>query len=426
MGFDDLFLRRTFLIIAMNRSRRYDFHVNKDIKVIDKIIDAVEEDASNHYLAVSKDDGQTMISFAAKPENKYNDKKRVRTTLGKYIRKQLNVSYADLSDYNLERFCKSVMNTANGNVKYVTIYSGKELKEYFRTLNIKARNLSTREILFYTANEKKVAWVVAANFARALLWNCDDGTKILDVIYPKKDVHHKQITEWARQNNVKMASDMPKSELNKLRITMKCRYVNELPPQDTFKYGEIDRNKKEQIVLAADPIFGNLHVGPEFKPYYRELPCKGCGKLSSPVRVLSKVEDNWYCSECIEKTFKFCNCCNNYRIISEIGHKEEGYSKHERDKRFVIPLAWVCESCIGNSAYFSECHVCGIYHHEMCMAKVAISYSPKHVCRKCLDNYVDKCSKCTKIDVVQFKYGRNLCRANFVIALIASILCQTS
>jgi len=417
MEFDDLFLRRTFMIIAMKRSQKHDFRISKDIKVIEHIIDTIENDKNNHYLATSRDDRENMVSFAISSKFKYDDEKRVKTTLDKYIRRQLNINYSDISDYNLERFCKSVMMLSNGNTKNIIVYNGKNLKEYFRSIKIDVKNISNKEILFYTANEKKVAWVVASNFARALLWTCDDGTKLLDVIYPKNKICYKSIIDWANKNNIKHVYNMTTFELNKLRISMKCRFFNEIPPQDTFKYAEFDKNLGEQIIISADPNFGNLNICAKYKPYYKELPCNLCKTLSSSNCILSKIEDDWCCSDCIKKNFKFCNCCNKYKSSFEVGYQEEGYSKYKNDRRFSIFSNWICDYCIGNSAFFKKCYVCNTYHHEMCMAKTNIDCKSKLVCKSCVKESIDKCSKCFKTDVVVHKYGKILCTVcanNFV------------
>lgn len=410
MNSEDIFLRRVFLIAAMKKALRKDFTMFVDRKPIKEIIDTIEEDKDDHFLSLSKDEPD-KISFATHISHKLDDSKRTKTSLGRYLRRKLDIKYNTLSDFSLEKFVKAVMNHVNGNTsKSVEIISGTDLKEYYKKLHKSYKGLSEREVLFYTVNNKKVSWVVTGNISRALLWSCDDGTKILDTIYPKRGNQDLILKEWARKNDIKTVINTPLSELRKLTITLKCKYIEDIPYQDTFKYAEISKLKPKMVILSSDSTFGNLIVGSKYKPYLKDLNCKSCN-APSLTSELTKIAGKWYCSKCISKNFKKCSVCNKYKSYSEEGITEKGYCKSDsKFDTFDIKTAWACNECTSNSNNFSMCGKCGEIKHIISLKKIYINGFDGLYCKSCITKYIGKCSSCKSSSFIEEAYGQMLCK----------------
>jgi len=173
MEFNDSLLRRAFLVSAMKKAKKYDHHIAYEMKNIQSIIDVIEKDADNSFVTLSKDDSE-KVSYASKPEHKFNDDKRIKCSFDVYIRRRMGVKNSDLSDYSLEKFANAVIDLANDKLKHpetnIIEYSGSELKLYFRTFPKGVKNITDREVLLYTENKKKVSWVASTNFVRAFVW----------------------------------------------------------------------------------------------------------------------------------------------------------------------------------------------------------------------------------------------------------------
>jgi hypothetical protein len=407
MEIDDIFTRRLFLISSMKKALKREYCKTIYNKILLKIISIIEEDKDDHLLSLSLDDCD-KVSFADSTKHKFDNSKRLKTTFPKYVRTKLNIQYKDIPDYTLDNFTKIVFNYLKCNNKAVSELKGDDLKDYFRSMKKSIRNLTAKEIIFYSKNPHKVSWIVAFNLARTLKWVCDDGTQVIDIIYPENELYEKTIIEWSEKNNFKYVKNLSKEELYKLRITLKCKYIENIPYQDTFKYGEIDRNIDDIIVLSADPKFGNLCIGDNYKPYMKELHCSDCN-ISSKKQLLTKIENKLYCKECIYKKYKFCKVCKNYKPISEKGIEEVGYKKNPTFAIFDVDPAWMCNDCCGNTFNYEKCNQCNNIVPKISTKYQYSGYSNKRFCSECLKKYTNRCDQCNMLEITTNKNGKNLC-----------------
>lgn len=134
---------------------------------------------------------------------------------------------------------EDVTNTYKYPSKYTfSSMSGERLGEYTR---------------FYEDNPDKVGLVTTYDnkgdmTTRALLWTCDDGSKMLDYIYGMRGYGVK-LLKWADKNNIDVVYDLKHLDYKKYKITMKIKR-NAFPFIDTFGYGEFNRDYSE-VVLSC-------------------------------------------------------------------------------------------------------------------------------------------------------------------------------
>ena len=109
---------------------------------------------------------------------------------------------------------------------------------------------------FYEDNPDKVGIIACYNdngimISRGLIWTCDNGTKIIDVIYgSKKGIY--EIFDWADDNNILSIYDrFDKNIVANLKITMKIKR-DTLPYVDTFYLGELSEDQSE-VILSCYP-----------------------------------------------------------------------------------------------------------------------------------------------------------------------------
>jgi hypothetical protein len=95
-----------------------------------------------------------------------------------------------------------------------------------------------------------------------LVWECDDGTRILDQIYGI-DAGRFSIHKWTIENKVFPIFDLRDKAVRELRVTMIIKSET-VPFIDTFSYGEYNDDKG--VTLSCCPhektnVVFNSHDG---------------------------------------------------------------------------------------------------------------------------------------------------------------------
>jgi len=106
---------------------------------------------------------------------------------------------------------------------------------------------------FYSDNPNKVAMVVSYKedmLARGLLWNCDNGSKIIDGIYGNHD-GEKEILDWAYDNEVIDIFDLTLQNRSDFCVTMKIKR-NIFPFIDNFMFGKLSSDRKSIILYCCN------------------------------------------------------------------------------------------------------------------------------------------------------------------------------
>jgi hypothetical protein len=100
---------------------------------------------------------------------------------------------------------------------------------------------------FYADNPYKVALIVSKDRnARALMWTCDDGMRVLDQIYGPK-YQSIAVMHWAYYNNTYLLNTLPLKKGKELRVTMDIK-DDKFPYVDNFQFGQINWNERKVIL----------------------------------------------------------------------------------------------------------------------------------------------------------------------------------
>lgn len=233
---------------------------NKEAIVVSQIINEIKKDNNKHFLSFESDGS---ITYASSPDKKYTN--RVKTTIGRYVRRKLKITNNKLNDTFLSNFSDFVKQRimVDSVSNDIEILKGKGIQDFYIKAHKKCKSCMTGEkykgrIRFYADNPDKVNLVTTKDGrTRALLWIADNGTKVLDRIYGND---FNKIKSWALKNKILLLNkDITK--IKKLRITMNYN-SKKFPSLDAFKYGKLNSVKripaKGIVVLSNNCTFGNV------------------------------------------------------------------------------------------------------------------------------------------------------------------------
>ena len=325
------------------------------LNVLGSIVSSIRANANGHFLSLSQEVSMG-VSYAKSPETKYDSQRRIRTTLGKYIQRHfIKVHFAEhnIPDRMLTEFVSKVTAILASSTLKPVIVTGQEIVEQYRSaFGRKSQSCMTGEASkyteFYAKNPDKVA-LVLWNGLRALLWTCDDGTKVLDRIYPVGHGLTETLRSWATSKGYVVRGVPPYidsyelSDRSKRCVTMKRTMY--IPYLDTFRTGTYkdDSNKRYMVITNNDNavpqgrrlylhctdgsyIDNGVRVAPTFIPDDNtEFSCKYCKGRG----IVSEGQGDWahdegfICKKCISNPVLFkCDACNKYRRKSMFGKSQ--------------------------------------------------------------------------------------------------------
>jgi len=258
MPYDLITKKRLILYNALKRFKNKSLDSN-DKNVINKIICNIRDNKTNHYLSIPEDSNK--ISYAINKQDKFNDKKRVVTTFGRYIRRKIGIDSSEFDDGKLSKLSEFVSiyieakRTNAGNVvNKIEILSGNDILDFYIKSNRTIHTCMTGRLKshiteFYAINPGKVYLVITKNKkARALLWITDGGKRVLDQVYPNSGKEYNMIKAWARYSKLTKPNKTHRITLN---------HNNYFPYMDTFKFGMM---KDKTIVLSINHSFKKLSL----------------------------------------------------------------------------------------------------------------------------------------------------------------------
>ncbi len=282
-----LLKHRVKLIRAMIKSKQaFNCHplINNEI---DNIIKQIREDKQNHFLSVSQDE-LSQVSYSKNEENKLNNKRRIKTTLGRYIAKNFNFDGELLNPVFLYEYVSTVWGEYYCDDIKVEIIDGDSIEEEYEKCDDHSHSCMTGEnsdlARIYTVNSDKVC-LVKYGPVRALLWTTDQGVKVLDRCYPSGHNLIYQLLKWANKKGyvIRDSKDKcvigPTVELSDKKIyTVTLSYDERIFPYlDTFCFGKFLSDHK--IVLSNDckgyDVLFRTSNGETIRNYY--LWCYRCG-----------------------------------------------------------------------------------------------------------------------------------------------------
>ena len=381
------------------------------------------------FEKISQDVNSNLTVDSSSFQVSYNKGTSVtKTTIGRYIRRQMKINSSLLSDEVLNSFSQEFIRylvstqevSLNKRIKYL---SGSKITSHYS--NAITNSCMTGEdstyVELYGLNPDKVSLVVLDSFARALLWTCDDGTKVLDRIYPSGSKEVAILTQWAidkgyvRRLNPDRAGyeeDEQLSDFSVRSITLK--YADYFPYMDTFKFAK-KISDDEVIISNLKSYFDSRNDFCEAIHTDGKLPWDAvphCECCEERIRRGDDYERHGmtYCSQCFNERFTMCSECDDYEDNDDINYVEgeniyvcnhclnrgfttcEGCNESIRNRKIIQTGDgdFVCESCLEGN--YSTCESCEDYYHIDNLTTADNNL----YCEDCLTSHCKKCSYCDK------------------------------
>lgn len=338
-------------------------------------------------LFVAQSEDEKRVTYAPKPEYKFDLDRRQKTTLGRYLKRNHKKILNEIDDKSLDKFVAQVISKLTDVEEFFKIVDGEEIEEAYKS-GIGSRSCMTGNCSsftrFYAENSDKIQMLLYNDTkGRALLWTTDDDVKLIDRIYPNDGQHIALYEKWAKQHGFHMRSHQGLPEENTRflgvddwqTVTLKAPSNDRFPYMDTFKYGIRDGDK---IILGNAKDFDWTAILDNTSGRWHDIrkKCEKCGKLIYRDYLIN-INDKYYCTEHTTR----CGCCN-YPVLKE------------KTKKVLEGL--VCEKCFEKRC--SKCDCCDEYGIARNQYE---TNNGKLICHTCkIDNYV-YCNGCNGLFLIE-------------------------
>ena len=345
------------------------------------IVEEIRLNSKNDWLSISQEN-KSYISYARTPSDKYDNSKRVRTSLGKYIRRNFyDLFNDDVNDSSLDKFVCEVMGIVCAESISVNFIHGNAIIDFYGKTNATScmSGNNCHIVKLYADNSQKVC-LLSFDEVRALLWTCDDGTKVLDRAYPSG--HHKIniLREWAakqgyiyRENPDKMiCGNVNLSDGSTRKVTLHDSGI--YPYMDTFAFGK--RTGDDKIILSNDEDFGDLELRQTDGSDGTGSYCSACNCHGADY----SLNDELYCEDCYDERHVMCNSCDNsYDNVC--------------DSMFEDPSGMtICENC-----YEKLCVTCARCGSVEWQESASFDVNNNPYCEYCTEKYLQLCDCCHEL-----------------------------
>jgi hypothetical protein len=402
-------------LIKVLHALRANSKVNR-FPILESIISFIENDKLNHSVALSEKVAGA-ITYAKQPDDIFDPKHVIRTTLPRYIRRQMGVDSFTLSDALLDQINKAFIyevSTTSLLSNYIQIIKGDDIKYYYT--NIASHSCMTGAksmyIDVYAENPDKVSLLTTKDYSRALLWNCDDGVVVLDRIYPAGSKSVDMIRKWAMEQGhvLRVVPDKVVKTFNNVQLSddkqhfVMLKKTAYFPYTDTFCYGTNVDSSKMLLTNYHENCRFVLHS--PYGVYMNICQCDIC-KSKFIESNLNYHNNKQYCEVCFANSFFNCCRCSciynrddgyllNGSLFCEKCYKKYGVMCSHCEKmglnsgRKIKSKKIICSSCASN--YFECCDACGLFE-----LKTDIINCHGFYCKTCYDSTFAKCSNCETI-----------------------------
>lgn len=325
---------------------------------IDNILAIIADIKSNHthFLSVSQEAGAYFVSYARRAEDKYNNKRRFRTTLGRYIDRNVAYNKKVFVKPILNAYIEAVLAILGADSIVVRELKGQDIMDYYANSPSSScmTNGNSIKTELYALNPDKVSLLVYDEI-RALAWTCDDGAKVLDRAYPAGHFKIAILREWAERKGYILRTVSYKlvdsyvvaltdGKSHTVTVNRPKRFF---PYMDTFagcnKTDDVNRIILHNGSNDCDAYLRGTHgeglhdprycrccrcsmyilANTEEKTHNSNFYCGGCfdtlGKCFSCNCAVDTArercfnyEDHTYCHICALSRFKYCTCCDRF------------------------------------------------------------------------------------------------------------------
>lgn len=310
---------------SYGRKCKYDFH---DISL--DILNKIKEDYNDYYVAWTPNyDG---ITYAKSKADKFLEKKRIKTSLGRFIRRQFSIDSKYCSDHFISRLGDFLLSTVPiVDASRIKILYGDDVTKHFAETDSKScmTGINKNELTFlYAKNPDKISLAVLDNTIRALLWKTDDGNTVFDRIYPSAHKSILPFRKWAGEQGY-LLRDVADAVVQihstvgvqnkKLFVTI-SNLVRSYPYLDTFRFGNVENNK---LILCNNNEFGCLEFTRANGHPFNLARCHKCNCICDHFKSHNFIT---YCDKCYYSLniVKVCRYCGVSNMISNFVCKSCG------------------------------------------------------------------------------------------------------
>ncbi len=262
---------RVKLIRAMQKASLCLSSSNFDQDIVNEIISKIRANFKDHFLSVSQE-APMQISYCRNVEDKYNNIRRVRTPLGRYISRNLE---SNINHHMLDVFVGQTWAFYSGKTINVEIFKGHQIMKKYKEFDNTSDSCMTGDYSyltkFYAINPDKVS-LVCYEGIRALLWTCDSGEKILDRCYPAGNQKLHVLRAWAvskgflvRENADRLCETSLVRISNNKTYNVTTKPTDEYPYLDTFCFGSFVDIKAKNGRMMHRLVLSNNSSNKEFR-----------------------------------------------------------------------------------------------------------------------------------------------------------------
>lgn len=355
------------------------------------IAQLIRED-KNRFVSLSQE-RPGYISFASKPEYAFDNKRRTRTSIGKFIRSHLKIGPDVLTDQELAYITEKTLGCFDASA-FIRVLRGRDLYDYYNSDECPESCMKHHDgVQFYANNPEKVGLIVLSMKAqngkgmysgRSLLWTADCGTMLYDRIYPTDNgPAFGMIRCWAEGHGYKYVYN--NDDVGKYFVTMKPSYS--YPYIDSFRYiqqlsdGTLKCSNRSfrGYEYIAEYTNGTLDGGPD-NEYDHYCSCCDYGLDDDEVYWHN---DNAYCDTCYHDNFFDCAACGENWSLDEA---LELYARWGSSK--------ICPGCAHD---LNRCFNCDAYLRTEYEREIVAKDGIEHVCPTCADKGgYGKCPDCSR------------------------------
>lgn len=335
---------------------------NRDIRETYLLLKATTADTTR-YLSLSQEE-IGKVSYAERINDRFSNRRRRRTTIGRYIRRQLAIAGDAMSDHYLAELQNAVISQLFDAAQFITVVSGDAIRDaYDASFGMKSCMTGTSFVNFYVMNPDRVSMVKfdnGATQARALLWTTDQAVNALDRVYPTDGGSHIALLQaWARAQGFRV---LFQDDCRDLTVTM--IHDGEFPYLDNFSWGRYLTNGR--IILGTTSETGELELR-DTSGGVIEQDMIYCSRCDNQVHVEDSYSynDSYYCDDCWHEFYFCCFECE------EDHPREDGTWIEDH-------VAYLCDDCAGRLA--SQCVRCSDY---VLIAEAVLIEDGRYRCADC-------------------------------------------
>lgn len=302
------------------------------------------------HIGISADRGLPYISFADKPEHKYDTNKRKLQKLGRFLGKRLGMRPEESG-----AIVSAVMAAAGYTTDDFEILRGDAVEDAYEQ-EVGGHSCMTGcnhpYVRVYAENPDKVGLLVwRKNEARALIWTTDDGKKFIDRVYPSSGQAITAFQIYAENKNARIRDghSFEHSTDKNVVVTVKNASNGAWPFMDTLvrQYDNGDGTS----TLSCHPIHGRTCDA------HLDYQDGGPG-----------YEGNCYCE---------CDYC---------GHQVDEYDSYTCQDMIICDTCWsehvtTCEHC--QESYFTD--------------GMKVTHDSTHLCETCYHDVATGCVECDEM-----------------------------